>query len=94
MFKKYIQTELILCDRYGKCYFEKNATLLKFVPESEGPMPYEIPLSCLISLLNFPKLQTPWTAETLEEYSELHQIGFNIHRLKNKRASLSPNFPG
>ena len=57
-------------------------------------MPYEIPLPCLMSLYNFPKLSENWTADTLEDYSDLHMIGFNIFKLTNNKAELSVNFPG
>ena len=93
-FIKKIKTELILSDRTGKCYLEIDFNHIKFVPPREGPQPYEIPLPCLISMLNLPTLQTPWTAESLEQYSELHEIGFNIYHLKNNKATVSPNFPG
>ena len=58
------------------------------------PKPFEIPLSCLVSMLDYPELQIPWTAGSLEDYSEFHKIGFNIYKLINNKAKLTTGFPG
>ena len=63
-------------------------------PNGKTPKPFEIPLNCLVSMLNYPELQMPWTAESLEDYSSLNEIGFNIYKLDHNKAKLSPRFPG
>ena len=63
-------------------------------PNGKTPTPFEIPLSCLVSMFNYPELQTPWTAKSLEDYSELNEIGFNIYKLVGNKAKLAPRFPG
>ena len=63
-------------------------------PNGKTPKPFEIPLNCLVSMLNYPELQMPWTAESLEDYSELNKIGFNIYKLVSNKAKLAPRFPG
>ena len=68
--------------------------MIKYVPESKGPMPYPIPLTCLCSIYKFPKLQKSWTPDILEDYSERYEIGFNIFKLDNNRAKQSVDVPG
>ena len=71
-----------------------DLSLLKFSPEIKGPMPYPIPLTCLVSLFKFPKLQLSWSSDSLEDYSELYEIGFNIFKIENNKARMSVYFPG
>ena len=91
-----IKTELILCDKHNRCYFESDLSLVKFMRGTNGkvPQPYEIPLNCLISMFGYPELQMPWTMNSLEKYSELYKIGFNFYKLNNNKAKLSSEFPG
>ena len=91
-----IKTELLFCDRRHRCYLETDLSLIKCMagPNGKTPTPFEIPLSCLVSMFNYPELQIPWTAESLEDYSELNEIGFNIYKLVSNKAKLAPRFPG
>ena len=79
---------LLLCDRNENYYLEADLSLIKSLT------PYEIPLNCLLSLYKLPPIGLRWSAEELEDYSELHQFGFNIYRLMGNKAEFSPNFPG
>ena len=72
-------------DKHQHCYLEEDFSLIKSLT------PYEIPINCLLSLYKLPPVQS---IEDLEEYSELHQFGFNIYRLMGNKAEFSPNFPG
>ena len=79
------QTELILCDRNENCYFEADFTLVK------SPIPYEIPLNCLLSIYNLPQLDS---INMIDEYTEANNFGINIYKLSGNKAELSANFPG
>ena len=67
--------------------------MVKFNRDGES-LPYQIPLSCLVSLLNLPPIAPSWTPEILDDYSEKHQFGFNIYKLLGNKAELSIHFPG
>ena len=88
-----IKTELLLCDKHNRCYFERDLSLVKSMC-GKSPQPYQIPLNCLVSMFDYPELQMPWTMKSLEDYSELNKIGFNIYKLINNKAKLSSAFPG
>ena len=83
-----IKTVLLLCDKNENYYLEADFSLIKSLT------PYEIPLSCLLSLLKLPSIGSPWNEDDLEDYSERHQFGFNIYRLIGNKAEFSANFPG
>ena len=91
-----IKTELLLCDKHNRCFYEADISLVKYMGGTNGktPKPYEIPLNCLVSMFNYPELQVPWTMKSLEDYSDLNKIGFNIYKLINNKAKLSTGFPG
>ena len=83
--KLIFKTVLLLCDKNQNYFLEEDLSVIKSLT------PYEIPINCLLSLYKLPPIQS---IEDLEEYSELHQFGFNIYRLMGNKAELSPNFPG
>ena len=56
-------------------------------------IPYEIPLTCLLSIYKLPQLHS-MSPDDLDDYSEANQFGFNIYRLNGNKAELSTNFPG
>ena len=78
----------MLCDKNNNYYFEADLKLVKSLT------PYEIPLKCLVSIYKLPPINSPWNEETLEEYSDRHEFGFNIYRLAGNKAELAVNFPG
>ena len=88
-----VQTEIIFCDERGQCFFETDLSFVKFNRDGES-LPYKIPLSCLVSLLNLPPIAPSWTPELLDDYSENNQFGFNIYKLFGNKAELSIHFPG
>ena len=79
---------LLLCDKNENYYLEEDLSLIKSLT------PYEIPLSCLLSLYKQPPIGSRWNEEELDDYSERHQFGFNIYRLMGNKAEFSVNFPG
>ena len=89
----YIQTQIIFCDKHGQPYFEYDLSLVKFNKDRES-LPFEIPLTCLVSLFDLPPIPSSWTPDSLEDYSESNQIGFNIYKLTGNKAERSINFPG
>ena len=55
------------------------------------PIPYEIPLSCLLSIYKLPALNS---LDQIDNYTEKHEFGFNIYKLNGNKGEFSVNFPG
>ena len=87
------KTEIIFSDKHGKCFYEVDLSLVKFNKDGQS-LPFEIPLTCLVSLFNLPAIPPSWTHYILDAYSENHQFGFNIYKLSGNKAELSITFPG
>ena len=60
----------------------------------KSPVPYDNPLSCLLSLFKQPPINSPWNADDLDDYMENQQFGLNVYQLVGNKAQLSVKFPG
>ena len=77
-----------MMDRKNMYYFETDFSKIK------STSPFEIPLNSLLSLFSMPPITESWTPESIDQYSEENNFGFNVFKLSGNKAELSIHLPG